>query len=299
MYLAVRNFVILNEGILKNIVRFIAAFIKLQAYTDEIQLIGKIQGTNKTGLALDKNRLRKALIAITLKNANKLAILAKLINNGTLLREVRLNESDLARVPDVTVKDMAQVIYDRVETNLNNLAEQGISSETQKKFLETITAYNNAIATPRTGITEKRQATQKLTVLFKSADEEIDIMDLAVGSVKDEYPDLYNGYKNSRKLVDTSSGSLTLIAAAKDITNAMPVSGATFIFKHESSLSSSGNGNGGIVKKTSKKGNFHIKTMETGNYKVKVSSDGYKEKELMVSIPEGRRTELTVELEKV
>lgn len=298
MYLGIRNFVSQNEETANAIPKFAAAYAILLNTTDEIQIIGELQGINKTGLAMDKNKLKMTLIALAVKYSNKVAILAKLTNNDTLLKEVRFNESDLVRLSEVTLKERAKIIYDKAEANIVNLAEQGITPDTQKVFLETITVFNKALETPRTGIAEKRKATQKLPVLFDKADSEIEIMDLAAGSAKDEFPDFFNGYKTSRKLVDSNSGTLALKASAKEVSSGEPLSGALFIFKHEALTAAGGNGNGEIVKKTSKKGNFHVKNMETGTYKVVVSKQGYKEKEVSVRIADGERSELKVELEK-
>jgi len=292
MYLAVRNYVNQNEAVAGKIPKFSSSFGKLQNITAEIQLIGEMQGVNKTGLAIDKNKLKMTLIAMAVKYSNKVTILARLNNNDTLLKEVRINESDLAKLPGVTLKERAQLIYDRTEANIVNLAEQGITADTQKQFFETITAFNNALSTPRTGIAEKRQATQKLPVLFDAADAEIEIMDLAAGSAKGEFTDFFNGYKTSRKLVDTSSGSLALKASAKELLNGEPLSGAVFSFRNESS------DNGELIKKTSDKGSFHVKSMEAGAYKVKVTKQGYKDRDVSVVIEDGERSELIVELEK-
>lgn len=297
MYLAVRNYGILNEAVVQKIQKFAASFADLQKDIADIQLIGEMQGIDKTGIAIDKNKLKKNLIAQAAKNSSKVAILAKQSNNSTLLNEVRFTESDLLKLPGVTLKEQSQIIYDRVEANIGGLADQGLTPETQKQFLEAITAFNNALSTPRTGISEKRKATQKLLVLFNEADAAIEIMDLAAGSEKKEFPDFFNGYKNSRKLVDTSSGSLALIAKAKELASGEPISDVKFIFIHEASAAGI-KGNGQIVKKTSKKGNFNIKNMEQGTYRVTVSKPGYKEIEVKVSVVDGERSELKVELEK-
>jgi hypothetical protein len=298
MYLATRNFGDQNEDVAKNIPQFATSFTLLKQTIDEIQQSGEMQGINKTGLTSDKNKLKKNLIALAVKNSQKIAILAKLNNNDTLLKEVRFKESDLHRVPEVTLKDRVQVIYDKAQANIDKLAEQGITPDTQKLFLDTITAFNNAIATPRTGITEKRQATQKLTVLFDAADYAIEIMDLAAGTVKDEQPDFFNGYRNSRKLVDTSAGKLALQATATDLANGEPVKGVLFTFKPLLVKGLSGSGDGVITKKTAQKGNFNVKSMPAGNYQVLVSKPGYKDKEVTVSVADGEKSELVVEMEK-
>jgi hypothetical protein len=292
MYLAVRNYGNQNQAVTSRIPKFELSFGRLKEIITELQLIGKKQGVNKTGITVDKNKLKKALIAMAVKYSNKVAILAKLNDNSKLLNEVRLNESDLAKLSGATLKDRVQLIYDRVEANLASLEEQEVTAETQKRFLETITAFNNALATPRTGIAEKREATNRLLVLFDEADSEIEIMDLAAGSAKDDFPEFFTGYRTSRKLVETSSGSLALKATATELINGDPLSGALFRFRLESS------DNGEMVKKTSKKGNFHVKSMDPGIYQVEVSKQGYKNREVSVNVEDGQRNDLIVELEK-
>jgi hypothetical protein len=299
MYLAVRNFVIQNEAIAKGIPKFAASYAALQSTTNEIQLIGEMQGAKKTGLAIDKNKLKKTLIALAAKNSRKIAALAKFNNNDFLLKEVKFNESDLERVQEVTLKERVQIIYDRAEANIGSLAEHGITPETQKIFLGAITAFNNAIETPRTGIGEKKKATEKLPVLFEAADTAIELMDYAVGIVQDEQPDFFVGYKTNRKLVDTSTGNIALKATATDLASGEPVKGVLFTFKPEGAKAALAGGNEEITKKTAEKGSFHIKNMHAGTYKVVVRKPGYKEQEVTVSVSDGERSDLNVEMEKV
>jgi uncharacterized membrane protein len=53
-----------------------------------------------------------------------------------------------------------------------------------------------------------------------------------------------------------------------------------------------------MTKKTADKGSFHIKYMQPGTYRVIVRKPGYKEKEVTVSVADGERSELLVEMEK-
>jgi hypothetical protein len=294
MIISVDNFGNENATTVKNIPKLASCFELLKRRIDEIQLAGKIQGTNKTGLALDKNRLKMKLVDLTVKYANKAAILASQNNNDTLLKEVRLNEWDLLKSAGVALVERSQLIYDRVETNIGNLADQAITPETQKEYMETIIAFKNTIASPRTGITGRRQATERLRLLFDIVDAELDIMDLAVRSAKREYPDFYVGYKNSRKLIETGSRSLALKATAKELISGVPLSGAVFVFKNQTG----NNGNGEIIKKTSEKGNFQLKSIDPGTYKVEVNKEGYKGQEVRIFITEGERSDLQVEMEK-
>jgi uncharacterized membrane protein len=72
----------------------------------------------------------------------------------------------------------------------------------------------------------------------------------------------------------------------------------TFTFKPEGDKMNQPGGMTEMVKKTAEKGSFHIKNMQAGTYKVVVNKPGYKDKEVSVSVADGERSELSVELEK-
>ena len=298
MHLTVRNCVTQNETVANSIPKFSENYLILQSTTNEIQEISKLQGTNRTGIASDKNKLKKTLIALAAKNSRKITALAAFINSDALLKEVRYNEAQLERLAETTLIEKAMTIYSSAEANIGKLAEHGITPETQKVFIDTITALNNALKTPRSSIAEKKKATERLTVLFQTAENAIEMMDFAVGIVKDEQVDFVTAYKTSRKLVDISTGNVSLKAKATDITNGAPLKGVIFTFTPESARASLTVGKGQMVKKTATKGSFQIKNMPAGTYKVLVNKPGYKEKEVSVSISDGERSNLKVELEK-
>lgn len=298
MYLAVRNFTILNEAVAKAIPNFAASYATLEGTIKEIQSIGEMQKEVKTGFAKDKKRLKETLITIAADNSRKLAAVAKFTKNETLMDKVRFSVSELTRMTDVALKDYAEIIYDKVNANIEKLAEYEITTDSQKIFMETITTYNASLSTPRSGIAEKSQATKKLALLFDSADAVLEEMDIAAGTIQLKNPDFINGYKTVRKLVDTSAGTIALKASARDLSSGEPVKGVLFIFRHAEINSSARGGNGEISKKTAEKGNFHIKNMPSGTYQVVVSKPGYKDKTVTVSVADGEMANLRVELEK-
>ena len=299
MYMATRDFLVPNEGITKDLPDFQASFTALQSTIKQIQLIGEMQKDVKTGLAKEKKRLKETLITLAADNSRKIMALAKLTTNEPLMDEVNFSISDLGRMSDVALKDYVQILYNKAEANIGSLATYGITPETQKILAEAITAYDASLAKPRVGITEKSQATKQIGVLFYSADSTLEKMDVVVGIIRLTQVNFFNGYKTARKLVDTSSGKLALKATVRDIASREPVKGAIFTFSLDGAKAAFTGGNGEITKKTSEKGRLHIKNMQAGNYRVTVRKPGYKEKEVTVSIADGERSELNVEMEKV
>jgi ribosomal protein S17E len=281
----------------KSIPKFMENYSILLSTANEIQKISETQGVDKKGIAIDKNKLKKVLISLAAKNSRKVAALAKFNNNDTLLKEVRFSDSDLERMQEVKLIERAQTIYNKADANIGSLAEYGITPETQKVFIDSITALNSALKTPRSGIAEKKKATERLVVLFQTADKALELMDFAVGIVKDEQVGFSTAYYSSRKLVDTNTGTVSLKARATELVNGTPLKGVIFTFTPEST-SMSFNGNGKLVKKTAEKGSFQVKNMPAGTYTVLVQKPGYKDKQVSVSISNGERSDLNVTLEK-
>jgi hypothetical protein len=298
MYLAVRDFLIPNDAITKDLPGFTANFTLLQETITNIQSFGEQQKFDKTGLARLKNELRQKLITLSIDNSRKLIAYANFSGNTLLINQVKFTTSDFVRMTDTGIKDYAQIIYDRAESNLDALPTYGITADTQKALLDTITAYNDSISRPRIGLTEKSQATKQLILLFDTADIAIGNIDLAAEIIRLTQTTFYTGYRTIRKVVTTSAGSLRLKALATDKKNGEPVRGARFAFKLSGDTLSI-NGNGEIVKKTADKGRFRIKSMSSGIYQLVVSKTGYADKVQSVTVADGEMTDLWVELERV
>ncbi|MCE5348283.1 MAG: carboxypeptidase-like regulatory domain-containing protein [Bacteroidales bacterium] len=299
MYLTVRDFLIQKESITKDLPNFGTNFNILKEAINGIQSFAELQKSDKTGLARHKNELREKLTTLSLDNSRKITAFAKFSDNTLLHSEVKFTASSLSKATDTGLKDYAQIVYDKAQVNIEALPLYGITPDTQKIFLETITAYNESISKPRLGLTEKSQATKQLVKLFDTADLMIENIDLAVEIIRLNQTDFYNGYKTARKIVETSAGYLTLKALATDKKNGEPVRGAIFTFKIAEGNLKAGNVNGEIVKKTAEKGRFHIKNMPAGTYQVVITKPGYSDKTEKVIVSGNEMTDLRVEMEKI
>ena len=288
MYLSVDEFLLKNETLTKELPEFPETFIEIRNVMSQIKLIDEQQKNVRTGVTKDKRDIKSSLIALAAENSGKIFAFAKVSNNNALMDEVNFSISDLGRMTDVGIRTYAEALYKKAEIILESLAKYGITTETQKKFAETLAAYNNSMTKPRVGIAEKREATKELTTLFSTADSLISKLDAIIGIIRYREVKFYNGYKTVRKIVNTNSRSVSLKAIANDIKTMEPIKGVHFTFKSNGTT---------IVKKTAEKGGFLIRNMNTGTYDVFVKKEGYKEKIVTVSINGGERSELKVELE--
>jgi hypothetical protein len=289
MCMSVDEFLVKNETLTKDLPEFPATFTELRNTISQIKLIDEQQKNVRTGVTKDKRDIKSALISLAAENSGKVYAFAKVSNNNPLMDEVNFGISDLGRMTDVGLRTYTEALYKKAEMNLESLAKYGITAESQKKYAETLAAYSNSMTKPRVSIAEKREATKELAKLFNSADSLISKLDAIIGIIRYNEVKFYNGYRTVRKLVNTNSGVVSLKALANDLKTSEPLKGVLFTFKSNGTV---------ITKKTADKGSFHIRNMNTGTYEVFVKKEGYKEKVVSVSINDGERSQLTVELEK-
>jgi hypothetical protein len=291
MYLATRDFMTANVTILTALPNFAANQTAFQGAITQIQVNSTLQVFDKTGIAANKSAAKKTLIGLAVDTARKVTAYAKLNNNQTLLMEVNYSESGLKKLPDTTLRDAAQGIYDRTQSNLAALATYGITAAMQTALQNAITAYNTEVPKPRLGITERKQATMLLASLFKTADGALDNIDATVEIVRNTQPNFYNGYKTARKIVVTGAGSLAAKCVVTEAATGNPLPVATVKFVLDGGLV--------LTKKTAAKGGFVVKTLAAGTYAVSASKPGYKDKELSLYLSEGEMKELVFKMEGV
>lgn len=299
MYLAVRDFLIPNEQIIKDLPNFTPNLNLLKETIINIQTIAEQQKFDKKGLTMRKNELREKLIVLSVDNSRKITAFAKFTSNTLLLNDVKFTASRFSKMTDTAIKDYAQIIFDKGEANISALSSYGITPETQKNLSETIAEYNDSISKPRVGITERSQATKHLVTLFSTADSSLGNMDLSIEIIRLSQDKIYNGYKTARKIVETSAGSLTLKALVTDKTSGAPLKGVLFTFIPAVKAMGSSDGNSSITKKSAEKGRFVIKNMPSGVYQLVITKTGYRDKTETISVAEGDLTDIRVELERM
>jgi hypothetical protein len=289
MSLSTDEFLVINEGLTKDLPEFGTTITEFRNTLGSIKIIDGQQKNVRTGIAKNKRDNRNTLITLAAENSGKVFAFAKVSNNKPLMDEVNFSISDVGRMTDVALRTYADELNKKMVTLLESLGKYGITADTQKKYAEAFAAYENTLVKPRVSIAEKREATKELQTLFISLDSQISKLDAIIGIIRYKEVKFYNGYRTVRKLVNSNSGEVALKATAKDITSSVPLKGVLFTLTSDETV---------LTKKTASKGSFHIKNMKPGTYKVVVKKDRYKGKEVTVEISDGVRNELTVELEK-
>jgi hypothetical protein len=307
MYLATRDYLLINSAIMTPLPNYPGYLNAFQGYITQIQSQSEQQQLNTTGIADFKEQLRSTLITLAVDTSRKMSAFAMFTKNPILLKETRYTLSYLNRSSDSALRDAAQVIYDRAQSNLTALASYNITPETQTALLNAIGAFVTQIPKPRLGITEKKQATKQLETLFKQADAALDIIDALVEIVRLTQPNFYWGYKTARKIIEMGTGALALKGFVTDAATGEPLKGVTLNFcpecveptkKAASNGMSSAKEEVVLTKRTADKGGFNIKSLPEGIYKVTIKKNGYQEQVVTVAVTDGEMGNLNVELLK-
>ncbi|MGL4385565.1 MAG: carboxypeptidase-like regulatory domain-containing protein [Flavobacterium sp.] len=293
MYLNTNDYLITNNSILSGLPNYPTYFSSFTDCVSRIQKSSELQYTRRTGVALNKEKLKDNLISLTLDTSRKLTAYAKFSNNIVLNKEVTFTDSDLRRAADTILPEIARGLHNRAESNLTALTDYGVTAATQTALLTAITDYVSYIPKPRIAITEKKISTTELANLFKQADEILDNIDSLIDIISVTEPKFYDGYGSVRKVIDTGSSSLSVFGFVTDAATKLPIKDAIVRFSINNTESEEV-----IIKKTASKGGFRIKSMPNGVYSVKVSKDGYIDYDSKLSIIRGEHAMLMVELKK-
>jgi hypothetical protein len=171
MLMALRDFLARYLELIKDLPEFEQNYAIIQDLINKIQLVAEEQKSDIKGLTEDKLDIRKNLILVSSDNARKISALAKLTSNIKLENAVKIGRSSLGSLSAVALRDYARLIYNEGQANIEALSKYGITADSQKSFLELINRFNDSISKPRVGITEKKQATNELSVYFDSVDK--------------------------------------------------------------------------------------------------------------------------------
>ena len=300
MYMVVNDCLTVNSTIVANLPGFAQNNTTLQKNLGLIQSTGEQQEFDKSGISDNKKLLRQTLVAQAVDISYKMVAYANNTANAVLLKEIKYTKSELEHSADADLKNRAQCIYDRANTNVAALATYGITAALLTNFLGAITAFNIAIPKTKESIKDKKLTTAQLNDLYDSTDLVLENIDKIVEIVHNSQPNFYKIYKESRKLPNSGGSVLSLKGLVKDAASGEYLKGATLIITPEltkAALATNAKVKD-LVKKTADKGGFLVKSLAAGTYTVIIKKAGYVDQIVTIVINDGEMSVLEVQLVK-
>ena len=302
MYLTADEFLSANDSITTTLPRYQEFRASFQNGISQIRSSNEQQSIDKSGIANKKSQLRKLLVKLGADTSRKIQSYAKIENNQILLSEAKFTESDFKSASDSDLETFAQSTYDTAQTQLGNLAQYGVTNETQNDLIRALTDFRAAMPTPRNGAIGTKLSTEQIAKAFTATDKALDNIDALVEIVRISQPEFYSGYKSARKIIDTAAGSLQIKGFVTDASTGEGLKGATVSFELNNNsnglLKAKASSSESVKKKTADKGGFNIKTLTEGTYSATVSKNGYADVVTTIAVTNGELAMLNVELVK-
>jgi len=274
-------------------------FTKFRVNVNAILVLREQQEIDISGISGNKELLRADLAAKAYDIGRKTEVYASLSNNLILEKEVHFPETSLTNATDSKLESRSLIIYEKANANIADLMPYGVTEEDLISLQNAIDFFRASVPTPRSVATEKKQITSQLARLFKENATILEKIDLLVELVRLKHPLFYSGYKDSRKIIPTRTGSLALIAIATDATTGEAIKGVKFTFVHQNGNGEKVKNEAPLVKVTALKGKLNVKNLTEGPYVLTVEKVGFKKQELLVNKAMGDRIKLDVKLEKL
>jgi hypothetical protein len=183
-----------------------------------------------TGVAQDKKALRQQLNETCFLLSSTLAAYAGNTNNNTLYQEVYLPVSSIELMRDDQISTYAQLLHDRANTHVANLADYGITPASVSDFQALINSYTATSQKPRTAISDRKTAVANLKTQFTDTNNWIKrVLDKLIIPLKPDYPDFVTQYFNDRIIIDDGAHSANVTVSGVLTSNAdgTPIVGAT------------------------------------------------------------------------
>lgn len=289
-----------NEETIDKIPNFKKYYAK---YLENLACIGNNKGkqrVNRSGVKDSKKELRNKLSKSSIDTSNKLAAYAMVTNNKILSKEIHVTESELLNASDSKLLDMALILHAKATEHKQGAETYDITPEYLTNLYSLIEQFRQAIPSTRARVTESKAITDQLSQLSKENDVLLENMDTLVEVIKFSHPEFYSKYKDIRKVINLTSGSLALIVNIANSGNDESIKGATITILHASKDNASipDLAQKPVLKRISKNGTVRVKHLPKGTYIIIIEKPGYETVTQTVTITSGDKVVVEIKLTK-
>jgi len=293
MFLAVKEYLSGNEALTKDIPHFADSFRSFLEIVDDIEDASERQLQNRRRISKRKKALQDDLVSLTCDYSRKLKYYAQITSDVELEEEVKLSKSDIEDMRDNSLLVYCESFYSRAESIDADLSKYLITAETGKVLRRALDQFSEIIDKPRLGIADRVVATTKLELLFREGNSKLRDIDTLLGIIAIREPYFFSQYISVRKILTSNTGPLSLRVRVTEASTGMPVHRAsiscTLKEKDRETV---------LRRRSARGGGIALKNLKPGEYRMVISKLGYTAKEVMITINDGERKDVNVELGK-
>ncbi|MCT4587909.1 MAG: hypothetical protein N4A71_08820 [Carboxylicivirga sp.] len=207
MFMAVKNVfgVYPTElSVIKALENFIVKFNELMT---KIESVHKVQQGNTSGARKLKLKEEAEMIEATVKLAATMYVYAQVNDMPDLQAKCAISASQMERMSDEKVKATSLNVYEEAVKLGDVLSDYGQTVEDVTQLKKEIDDFSALIASPRSAIVTRSQATKELDTLMQEANDLLrNNIDKLMELLKSKQPKVYNTYLAARTIVDLRAG---------------------------------------------------------------------------------------------
>ncbi len=260
-----------------------------------------LQHSINLGLTAEKNDLRARLCKATAKLCGSSLLYSEINHNVQLKEKVNHSEKSLASYSDGKLFRVASMVNQEATKLKTPLALFGVTDEKLDVHTELISKFDALLITPSGAVNERKGVTLALKALLKENDDIVNLINIGFIQIADKYPDLYAGFLSASKVIVTGRTSLSLRAHVCDSVTLEGIKGVTVRITPnavQNQLKPEEVKRYTFEKVTADSGIFQLKSIPEGVYDVVITKKGYQTVIMSITIADGDRYELNVNLVK-
>lgn len=170
------------------------------------------------GVTLDTRVLRRTMTVLAVKCGSGTLAYANAQGNNALAAQVRYTESGLDGLKKEEVDDVCMGIHDATAANAVEVVNYGVSPIDVSDLLAAIELYRIASQHPRQAVVTRSQAKRRVTELIDVVvgDLLVKQLDKMANTLRYSNADFWNGYRQSREVLDLGSTTAKVRGTIKD-----------------------------------------------------------------------------------
>ncbi len=290
---------------------FDGLYQKFLEQIEELDRLAVKQLNAVRGYTLDKKNKRAELTKLTLDVSRRVVALAVMEDDPELKSRVKCTEREMTLSRDTEVSEKALQVHSIALDNAERLAGYGVDTALLEKLQGAILVYDKTVNLPWTGISDRHAATVKIGELIKETGATLRKIDILLGLLKLEDPDIWFAYRRERKIIKTGIRQLAMKGMVLDSRSNLGIAGATIEFYEANGLGSDWAKEGAngerqlpeqqpsLVKKSTSKGGFLLRKLPEGTYRVVAHRYGYVTQNLKAIVNHGVMCVMEIRMERV
>lgn len=248
----------------------------------------RVQLTNTTGIAENKQIKRASLITKTLSLSNAICAFASIIDNTILFKENHFTKSSLNAMNDFNLSGNCAYLAISLENNLPSLLPFGVDTSKLNDYKNAINAYTELINKPKESISKRNESTRAITKLLSEISTLLNKrLDNVIYIFENEHANFVGVYRSLRRVGKAPTRQLDLVVKTISTTTQQPIEKAMLKIKNKKGF-----------RLSSKMGRNLFSNLKQGQHQLVVTHPNYKPKTIDFMIVDKETTTIVVALEE-